>query len=522
MNNHLFIPTFMNDPDIDLSTIEAKDFLTEQLRGEITSHFPVADDIGVDGVRSLESFEKHASELFPSGRIFANYVQLREAVLMFQKAWGASVSHGSSRMCCYYGKPSRKPRVSVCEPDKQRTRLPSLKERLCPFKIQYSIQGMVGPNKKNRIHYRVKITTVDYEHTCELSPTSCRLALKGSGKLIPDLAGLQDVLSILREHPTLDHKVLRTLLQKYVPFYLALDGTYIRNFRLRALTFDSGSTEITMVDARALTSHSRSAADEFVTSDNPIFAKNFKGLLQKTMQEGGDTWIAMRYFKALKEEVPGFDFRFKYDEDGRPTAICWMLPHMRTNLLRYGDVLFLDAMMKDFNEMHWPYIGPTVKDGEMKIRQVAECVAIGENLDVYQFVIESMASMEKRWKLSDLHILFADMFITKTLLENLGIVSTCTLHCDYYHIVNEVWPKQLGASLYNDLKPYLTRMLKSTNEVEHKLSFDSAMKLIVDDPIKTSYIELIYNNPDYYSGYYLKRLVGNLKMMGDAPAEQNH
>ena len=105
MNNHLYIPTFMNDPDIDLSTIEAKDFLTEQLRGEITSHFPVADDIGVDGVRSLESSEKHASELFPSGRIFANYVQLREAVLMFQKAWGASVSHGSSRMCCYYGKP---------------------------------------------------------------------------------------------------------------------------------------------------------------------------------------------------------------------------------------------------------------------------------------------------------------------------------------------------------------------------------------------------------------------------------
>ena len=387
-------PTFMNDPDIDLSTIAGPDFLTEDLRVEISSHFPGSDDIGDEGVRSKDSFEKHARDLFPSGRLFANYVQLREAVIMFQKAWGASVSHGSSRMSCYYGKPSKKPRVSVCEPDKQRIRVPSLKERLCPFKIQYSIQGMSGPNKKPRIHFVVKITTVDYEHTCELSPASCRLALKGSGKLIPDLAGLQDVLSILREHPTLDHKVLRTLLQKYVPFYLALDGTYIRNFRLRALTFDNASTELTMVDARALTSNSRSAADEFVSSDNPIFAKNFKGLLQKTMQEGGDTWIALRYFKALKNEVPGFDFRFKYDSLGRPTAICWMLPHMRTNLLRYGDVLFLDAMMKDFNELNWPYIGPTVKDGEMKIRQVAECVAISESLDVYQFVIQSMASME--------------------------------------------------------------------------------------------------------------------------------
>jgi len=316
MNNHLYIPTFMNDPDIDLSTIEGKDFLTEDLMVEISNHFPEAADIGDEGVRSKDSFMTHASELFPSGRLFANYVQLREAVDMFQKAWGASVSHGSSRMCCYYGKPSKKPRVSVVEPDKQRIRIPSLKERLCPFKIQYSIQGMRGPDKKHRMHYQVKITTVDYDHTCELSPASCRLALKGSGKLIPDLAGLQDVLSILREHPTLDHKVLRTLLQKYVPFYQSLDGTYLRNFRLRALTFVDANTQLTMVEARALTSNCRTAADEFVSSDNPIFAKNFKGLLQKTMQEGGDTWIAMRYFKALKAEVAGFDFRFKYDSKG--------------------------------------------------------------------------------------------------------------------------------------------------------------------------------------------------------------
>jgi len=240
------------------------------------------------------------------------------------------------------------------------------------------------------------------------------------------------------------------------------------------------------------------------------------------MQEGDDTWIAMRYFKALKAEVAGFDFRFKYNSKGRPTAICWMLPHMRTNLLRYGDVLFLDAMMKDFNELNWPYIGPTVKDGEMKIRQVAECVAINESLDVYQFVIETMASIESRWNLSDLHILFADQFVTKTLLENLGIASTCTLRCDYYHIVNEVWPKQFGPSVFNDLKPYLTRMLKSITEAEYKLSFEIAMELVVDDPIKASYVEMIYNNPDYYSGYYLKLLNGNLRMMGDAPAEQNH
>jgi hypothetical protein len=452
IHHRLYLPHFLNDPGLDLSTIDGQDWLTDDFKAEITSHFPQADDIGDERARSKDSFEMHASQLFPPGRMFASYVQLRVAVEMFQKAWGASTSHGSSRLCCYYGKPSRKPRVSVVEPLKQRVQTPSLKEKLCPFKILYSFQGISGFKKKDKMCYQVKITTVDYEHTCELSPASCRLALKGSGKLIPDLAGLQDILSILREHPTLDHKVLRTLLQKYVPFYLSVDGAYIRNFRLRALTFLDPSTELTMVDARALTSNCRTAADEFVTSDNPIFAKNFKGLLQKTLQEGGDTWVAMRYFKALKKEVPGFDFRFKYDDMGRPTAICWMLPHMRTNLLRYGDVFFLDAMMKDFNELSWPYIGPTVKDGEMKIRQVAECVAINESLDIYQFVIQSMASIETRWSLKDLHIIFADQFITKTLLQNLGIVSTCTLRCDYHHIVNEVWPKQFGTTVFKELK----------------------------------------------------------------------
>ena len=126
----------------------------------------------------------------------------------------------------------------------------------------------------------MKITSVDYNHTCQLAPESLHLALKGACRLIPDLAaGLQDILSILREHPHLDHKVLRTLLQKYVPFYQSIDGTFMRNFRLRALMYLDNKHDLTLLEARALTSRSKSAADELVSFDNPIFAKNFKLLL---------------------------------------------------------------------------------------------------------------------------------------------------------------------------------------------------------------------------------------------------
>jgi hypothetical protein len=136
--------------------------------------------------------------------------------------------------------------------DKQLVRTPSLKEKLCPFNILYSFQKKdKGSKKKENIYYHIKITTVDYEHTCELSLKSC--CLKGGGKLIPDLAGLQDVLSILREHPTFDHQVLRSLLHKYVHFYQSLDGNYIQNFRLPSLNFVDNNHELTMFEARALT-----------------------------------------------------------------------------------------------------------------------------------------------------------------------------------------------------------------------------------------------------------------------------
>jgi hypothetical protein len=50
----------------------------------------------------------------------------------------------------------------------------------------------------------------------------------------------------------------------------------------------------------------------------------------------------------------------------RPSAGCFHLYIQHTHLLCYGDVLFLDSMKKEYNNITWPYIRPTVKDGEMK------------------------------------------------------------------------------------------------------------------------------------------------------------
>ena len=66
---------------------------------------------------------------------------------------------------------------------------------------------------------------------------------------------------------------------------------------------------------------------------------------------------------------------------------------MRKLLLRFGDILSLDAQKRQFNDMGWPYIGPVVKTNENNIRCVAESVVIGENIEMYEWVIISMSEM---------------------------------------------------------------------------------------------------------------------------------
>jgi hypothetical protein len=62
-----------------------------------------------------------------------------------------------------------------------------------------------------------------------------------------------------------------------------------------------------MIEARALTSKGKSAADELVSFDNPIFAKNFKLLLKKTMQDDGTTWEAVLYLGTLSQVFQDLD-----------------------------------------------------------------------------------------------------------------------------------------------------------------------------------------------------------------------
>ena len=149
---------------------------------------------------------------------------------------------------------------------------------------------------------------------------------------------------------------------------------------------------------------------------------------------------------------------------------------------------------------------------------------MNEDIDTYIWIIRGMESMENRWNVSQLKIMYADGLIKDRLLTELGIEESCILHGDFFHLFKENWPKQtnFGSKRFNLVKEYLQSMLLSKTRMEWDTAFQYAAAKLQQYPRKLELLKEIYNNPRYYSGFYTKDIVGNLNLYGTAPAEQNH
>ena len=398
----LYIPQFVLDCNISGKSpakqnteLLQKDWLTPGLIHEIEALFPNASEINSDDDNKRDSlaFQSKIALLFPCGRLFASFKQIDQAADMFLGAWAIKKTMHSKSIQCSYSSTHDKQDRKHPNPDKRRKLEPTLKSVYkCPFIIRYSFVAYCRNKalKQPDIFYHVKITHVNFVHTCQMTTVFHRQALQKSGGLQPDLNGLNDIMSLLREKPMLKADVLRPLLSKYLPFYTATDSMYLVNFRRRAQHWivHNGDKELTMEEARHLSSKRRWASEEFLLEDdNPMLKQNLTALLRKIMQEDSCTWDALRFLDQLKESNPGFDYRVKYDHFGRPEAVCWMLPEMRVDLIRFGNCLFLDSQKRQYNVAGWPYIGPVVKDSEMQVRCVAECICLEESHRMYVWIV---------------------------------------------------------------------------------------------------------------------------------------
>jgi hypothetical protein len=129
------------------------------------------------------------------------------------------------------------------------------------------------------------------------------------------------------------------------------------------------------------------------------------------------TWKALAYLEECKSQYLGFDFRVHYDKEGMPNSILWMDSRtMRSNPIRFGDILCLDVQKCQYNCSGFPYCSPVAKDDDFHAAQCAKSRIVDETDEVYAWILKSMKDVEPRWDMSKLQIIFGDQHVNTVLI----------------------------------------------------------------------------------------------------------
>jgi hypothetical protein len=241
------------------------------------------------------------------------------------------------------------------------------------------------------------------------------------------------------------------------------------------------------------------------------------------MQESSETWKVKKYLEDCKAETPGFQYVIDCDDEGRSVCITWATPRMLRDLLRFSNVIFLDAQCRQFNVHHFPYSSVVMVNEENKICNACETLFIEERTDTYGLMINALKKMEPRWDPTNVRLLFGDLKVTQAILDSTGM-DNCLLRGDMWHLLNQVWPHQnsFGRAAYAKISNFLQLMVGCENEKDWNFAYQSARKVLADDPEKVSKLDAIHDNPNYFAGYILHQIEGSLGGKGNSHAEQNH
>ena len=141
-------------------------------------------------------------------------------------------------------------------------------------------------------------------------------------------------------------------------------------FRTRiALYHAKNPVTLTLSDANAriLTSNGNVTEDEMSVLNDDKLRLNYQSMYEQILHNDSNSWKAISYLEKLKLQMTGFDFKIHYNKDDLPDAIVYMTHGMRRNLIRFGDVLFLDSQKRQFNKLGWPYIGPAIMTNNIQL-----------------------------------------------------------------------------------------------------------------------------------------------------------
>ena len=282
------------------------------------------------------SFETACRTMFYLHREFVNDLQLKQVALSFFSAWNVHASNRTGQfLCAFCASTVDTEEYSTCDSSTRGTRNKPLttliKNKMkCPFILRYSKMHYNSPTK-DLIYYKVRITTdlrkktQAFMHTHPLSNSFYKRILnhsKTQSKI--DLGPLKHALELLKADPRLNNNVLRKLLINLLPSGFDLNADFLRNFKIKAASYHMNNPNGIELDcnmSKCMLSKYNLKHKDFENINDPLKLTDFQKIYNNIMNSDVTTWKVVSFLQTCKRELPGFDYKIHYAQDGYPDGI---------------------------------------------------------------------------------------------------------------------------------------------------------------------------------------------------------
>jgi hypothetical protein len=373
----------------------------------VNEHHPKDGDIDNKGVVNKERLTEEATKLFKKAQdtmIFVNFYQLRQFSSLFAGYWGFHLSTSNNwALKCFFGKRTSKQHQSVVSPRSQRQRT-SLKSG-CKFEVVAAPNPRCKEQQRHRTPVRISRLTLEHCGICNPGIKEQTMAKKAAGAYMGnlDLSKMEHIVEMINGGGV-STRSLRNLLKDHLPPLCTITPDDVRNVRMRALKYSLEEKPLDKDAAEKIILFKPLDEDEnIILLHSDACRKKVAEFMREVLQDTDQGWKVLGFLDRVKAGTPGFDYRVKKDDTDRPTAIVWMTAGMRRSWIRFGSTIFLDAMKRKLNSLHWPYIGPVAIDHEKRVVPLCECLCLEEALEAMLLLL----TLWKKWSHDGKRAVFA-------------------------------------------------------------------------------------------------------------------
>ena len=199
-----------------------------------------------------------------------------------------------------------------------------------------------------------------------------------------------------------------------VPGDTIIDHRFMQSFCTRAALYHAKNPNSLVLSKEIqqiiLSVHNVTNSEMSVLNDKKL-RLSYQTMYEQILHNDSHNGKVVSYLEKMKLDMASFDFKIYYNKDDLPDAIVFTTHGMRRNLIRFGDVLFLDSQQR-YLKNGWPYIGPIIMTNKNKVGLTCEAVVLSESNEKYAWILKAQAVMEPRRNPSNIRLIFAYGLIT--------------------------------------------------------------------------------------------------------------